>query len=57
MGGGFYDRTFSYLKTRNRWRKPKLIGIAHELQKQDKIIPNPWDVPLDGVVTEFNFYK
>lgn len=57
MGGGYYDRTFAYLKNRNRWRKPKLIGIAHELQKIDSIQPRDWDIPLDGVVTELNFYK
>jgi 5-formyltetrahydrofolate cyclo-ligase len=56
MGGGFYDKTFSYLKTRNVWHKPKLIGVAHELQKVKSIQTNPWDIPLDGVVTESNFY-
>ncbi len=57
MGGGFYDRTFSYLKTRSKWRKPKLIGVAHELQLVDSIQPNTWDIPLDGVVTESHLYK
>ncbi len=57
MGGGFYDRTFSYLRTRNNWRKPKLIGIAHELQKLESIQKMPWDIPLNGVVTEINFYR
>ena len=57
MGGGFYDRTFSYLKTRSKWRKPKLIGVAHELQRLDSIQRNPWDVPLDGIVTESRLYS
>ncbi len=56
MGGGFYDRTFAYLKTRNAWSKPKLIGVAHELQRVTQIQTNFWDIPLDGVVTESNFY-
>lgn len=56
MGGGFYDRTFAYLKNRNVWNKPKLIGVAHELQRVTSIQTNPWDIPLDGVVTESNFY-
>ncbi len=56
MGGGFYDRTFAYLKTRNTWSKPKLIGVAHELQRVTQIQTNFWDIPLDGVVTESNFY-
>ncbi len=57
MGGGFYDRTFSYLKVRNSWRKPKLIGVAHELQKLNSIKNNSWDIQLDGVVTELKFYN
>ncbi len=56
MGGGFYDRTFAYLKTRNRWHTPKLIGIAHELQHIDSIEPNAWDIPLNGIVTESRIY-
>ncbi len=56
MGGGFYDRTFAYLKSRSKWRKPRLIGIAHELQKLDSVQPNIWDVPMDGVVTETQLY-
>jgi len=56
MGGGFYDRTFSYLNNRNTWRKPNLIGVAHELQKHDSLQQREWDVSLDGVVTESNFY-
>ena len=59
MGGGFYDATLAYLKQRKVWRKPKLIGIAHEIQKVKKLQTNLWDVPLDAVVTEkeFRYYK
>ncbi|TXR54801.1 5-formyltetrahydrofolate cyclo-ligase [Reinekea thalattae] len=54
MGGGFYDRTFAGL---NRWpRKPKLIGVAHECQKVDKIPTESWDLALDGVITDQNSY-
>lgn len=56
MGGGFYDRTFAYLISGNTWYKPKLIGVAHELQQLNSIQPNPWDVPLDGIVTERCLY-
>lgn len=53
MGGGFYDRTFAYLQRRQRWRKPRLLGVAFDLQKCPEGLPHqPWDVPLDGVVTE-----
>ncbi len=47
MGGGFYDRYFADAEQR-----PRLIGIAHEFQRVDHLQPMPWDVPLDGVVTE-----
>jgi len=57
MGGGFYDRTFAYLRHRSIWCRPKLIGIAHELQKVECPRPEKWDIPLDGVVTEARFYR
>lgn len=59
MGGGFYDHTLAYLKLRNKWRKPKLIGLAHELQKVKLLQNNRWDIPIDGAVTEkeFHYYK
>ncbi len=56
MGGGFYDHTLSYLKLRKKWRKPKLIGLAHELQNIKSLQNNRWDIPMDGVVTEKEFY-
>ncbi len=56
MGKGYYDRTLSYLRLRRHWRKPRLIGVAYEFQKVDALPFQPWDVPLDGVVTEAGFY-
>jgi len=56
MGGGFYDRTFAYLIRRGRWRRPRLLGFAHEFQRVERIDRRPWDVPLDGVVTEARVY-
>jgi 5-formyltetrahydrofolate cyclo-ligase len=53
MGGGYYDRTFAYLRRRQYWRKPHLLGVAFDLQQCAMEIPHrPWDVPLEGVVTE-----
>ena len=52
MGGGFYDRTFSYLRSRKTWKKPLLLGIAYEFQHLDSLTPRPWDIPLQGVATE-----
>jgi 5-formyltetrahydrofolate cyclo-ligase len=52
MGGGYYDRTFAYLRLRRCWRRPRLIGLAHELQRVDSLPRNAWDVPVDAVTTE-----
>ncbi len=56
MGGGFYDRTLGYLRIRTHWRRPRLFGIAHELQKVPRIAAQPWDIPLDAVFTESHTY-
>ena len=57
MGGGFYDRTLGYLQHRRYWRKPVLMGLAHELQKTDQLESQSWDIPLDSVVTEKQVYS
>jgi len=51
MGGGFYDRTFDF-KRQQPQAKPQLIGWAHECQKVSALPTEPWDVPLDGLITE-----
>jgi len=56
MGGGFYDRTLAFLSRRQRWRKPKLLGLAYEFQKVARLHCAPWDVPLHGIVTDADFY-
>lgn len=57
MGGGYYDRTLAYLRQRTRWRRPRLIGIAHACQRVERIAPRDWDIPLDGVATELGIYR
>ena len=57
MGGGFYDKTLSYLSHRKTWRKPKLIGIAYDFQEVENLPDDPWDVPLDYIVTESRSIK
>ena len=52
MGGGYYDRCFSFLRHRNHWQKPKLLGIAFRCQKVEKISPNIWDLRLYRVLDE-----
>ncbi len=56
MGAGFYDRSLAFLRGRSAWRKPQLLGLAHELQRLEKLAPEPWDVPLQGVVTDQAVY-
>jgi 5-formyltetrahydrofolate cyclo-ligase len=56
MGKGFYDRTFAY-RQRLGFRRPRLVGLAYEQQRVDRIAANPWDVPLDAVITEAGIYR
>lgn len=56
MGGGFYDRSLAYLARRQSWRKPTLLGLAHECQKVERLAQASWDVPLAGTVTEKQWY-
>ena len=51
MGGGFYDRSLAYLRNRNHHR-PRLIGLAHELQRTKSLKTNSWDIPLHMIATE-----
>lgn len=54
-GGGYYDRSFSFLKD-SSIKKPRLIGLAYEFQRQDALITEEWDVRLDHVATESDIY-
>ncbi len=49
MGKGYYDKTFA--RRESDFHRPILIGLAHSIQETD-IVPNAWDIPLDGVFTE-----
>ena len=53
-GGGYYDRTFAFLKSGAT--RPLLLGLAYEFQRLDHIEAEPWDVPLNGVVTDQRVY-
>jgi len=57
MGGGFYDRTLGKARINSTWKRPCLIGIAHELQRIPAVKAQKWDVPLDAVVTEVGVYR
>ena len=54
MGGGFYDRTLAFTRSQPYDQRPKLIGLAHAFQHHKAIKPSPWDIPLDGIVTDEN---
>ena len=56
MGGGFYDRSLEFLRHRNHWRKPHLLGIAYDFQRVNGLAADLWDVPLQGVVTDQAVY-
>lgn len=51
-GGGYYDRTFAFLKNKRKARHPKLIGLAYEFQKLETLPHAEWDLLLSGVATE-----
>lgn len=58
MGGGFYDRHFQYKNAKApRWchHKPLLIGLGYDCQETPDIPNHPWDIPVDGIVTETRF--
>lgn len=50
MGGGFYDRCFSFRK--NIKTKPLLMGYAYDFQEVGYLNPEPWDIGLDMIATE-----
>lgn len=56
VGGGYYDRTFSFLQNQKRV-KPLLIGLGFECQQVHQLPYDEWDVQLDGVLTEKKIYK
>jgi 5-formyltetrahydrofolate cyclo-ligase len=46
-GGGYFDRTLAALSPR-----PLAIGVGFEASRIETIYPQPFDVPMDIVVTE-----
>ena len=51
-GAGFFDRTLASLA-----KRPMVIGVTYEMAKLDTIHPQPWDIPMDFVVTERGVYR
>jgi len=59
MGGGYYDRTFAFLREKTektKTNKPYLIGLAYECQYVPEIPEEEYDIPLGAVLTEKKLY-
>lgn len=54
MGAGFYDRTLASLK--NLKQRPFLLGLAYSFQEVNQLEPESWDIALDAIVTEKQFF-
>jgi 5-formyltetrahydrofolate cyclo-ligase len=46
-GGGYFDRTLAALSPR-----PLAIGVGFEMSQIETIFPQPFDIPMDLIVTE-----
>jgi len=51
-GGGFFDRTLAAFHV-----KPLTIGVGYEMSRLSTIYPQPYDIPMDIVVTEDRIYR
>ncbi len=57
MGGGFYDRTFAFLRNLGHDDcRPVLLGLGYEFQQTAELLRQAWDVPLDAAVTDQALY-
>lgn len=56
MGGGYFDRTFSFIKKENL-AKPLLIGLSYAIQQVAVLPTDTWDLQLDAVVTEQSYLQ
>ncbi|MEM1092535.1 MAG: 5-formyltetrahydrofolate cyclo-ligase [Pseudomonadota bacterium] len=52
MGGGYYDRTFSFMLPTRPGSGPELVGVAFTVQEAERLPSDPWDVPLHHVATQ-----
>lgn len=51
MGGGYYDRSFAFLRA-GILRRPLLVGLGHAFQEVAQLPVERWDVPLAAIATE-----
>lgn len=55
MGKGYYDRALKALAHQSS-TKPFLIGIAHHFQEVNSCHRERWDVALDAILTDKDFF-
>jgi 5-formyltetrahydrofolate cyclo-ligase len=53
-GGGYYDRTFSFIK-KNPVHRPYILGLGYASQQEESLPQDEWDVGLDAMLTENEF--
>jgi 5,10-methenyltetrahydrofolate synthetase len=51
-GGGFFDRTLAAIT-----KRPRVIGVSYESAYLRTIYPQPYDIPVDFVVTERGVHR
>ncbi len=52
MGGGYYDASLAHLTRVRSWRRPWVVGVAFSIQEVGRLPSDPWDIPMDAVLTE-----
>jgi len=57
MGGGFYDKTLAFKTKQGQFNKPKLFALAFDCQEVKQLDAQPWDVPVDGIITPTRFIR
>ena len=51
-GGGYYDRSFAFLRGMARPAPPVLVGIGYSFQELPALPEQDWDIQMDFVATE-----
>jgi len=52
MGGGYYDRSFAFLRDLPRPAQPLLVGIGYAFQEVATLPAQDWDIALDFIATD-----
>lgn len=52
MGGGYYDRTFSFKQNNPPPKTPTLLAYAYSFQESSALKAQQWDVPFNAYITD-----